>query len=127
MPVDTGTVGDDNMLSTAISFSASCARNIAMLAASSRMAAAASAGRTQRSNSVHQPSSTSATRAMMRASSSFQYESAVGAAYSEPSPRTTSSSSCENSRMSLISRSEHLSTGGARLRARDVGLNVQYL
>ena len=98
--VDTGTEGDDNMLSAAMSASAWCARNIATPAASSSTAAAAIAGRTQRSSSVHHPSSTSATRAMMRDSSSFQYASPAGAAYSERSPRTTSSSSFESSRMS---------------------------
>ena len=66
MAVDTGTAGDDNMLSAAMSASAWCARNIATPAARSSTAAAASAGRTQRSSSVHHPSSTSATRAMMR-------------------------------------------------------------
>src|SRR5215471_2749863 len=88
-------------------------------AASNNAAAATSAGLTQRSSSVHHPSSTSATRAMIRASSSFQYASPAGAAYSERSPRTTSSSSFENSRNSVIDRSERLSRSYAARLSRD--------
>src|SRR5438067_8707009 len=79
--VSTGTGLGVRMFSYAVRVSTCRARNIATPAARTSTAAANSAGRAHRSSSAHQPRSTSAMRARIRASRSFQYCSPTGAAY----------------------------------------------